>query len=81
MPKRVKSETHMAQKLRYNKRSRKLAFNCGSRWTQAHTDLVLDDSIYNIVPDRVLAIHLGRSIQAIQARRNYMLSKEGGIYV
>lgn len=77
MPKRVKSETHMAQKLRYNARSRRLAYNVGSRWTQADTDRVMAHDI----EDSELLGYIGRSIQAIQARRSYVLFKEGGIYV
>ncbi len=77
MPKRVKSHTHMAQKLRYNSRARKLAYNVHSRWTQPDTYLVMEHSI----PDSELAKQLGRSIQAIQAKRSSELFKIGGIYV
>lgn len=77
MPKRVKPETHMAQKLRYNSRSRRLAYNVGRRWTQADTDRVMTHDI----EDSELSGYIGRSIQSIQARRNYVLFKEGGIYV
>lgn len=77
MPKRVKPETHMSQKLRYNSRARKLAYNTRRRWGFVDTKLVMD----HYMPDSLLARELGRSIQAIQARRSYVLFKEGGIYV
>ncbi len=77
MPKRVKSATHMAQKLRYNERSRKTAYDSGSRWSVGDTLRVMAQN----KPDRYLALFLGRSIQAIQAKRASELFKKGGIYV
>ncbi len=77
MPKRVKSETHMQQKLRYNARARKLAYNVGQRWGIVDTALVMQ----HLVPDSVLALDLGRSIQAIQAKRSNEGLRKGGIYV
>ncbi len=77
MPKRVDSATHMAQKLRYNKRARKLAYNVGTRWNQVDTDL----AIAHTMPDSVLAKQLGRSIQAIQARRSLVMLGKVGIRV
>lgn len=77
MPKRVNSETHMSQKLRYNKRARKLAYNKGRRWGIVDTELIMSHAM----PDSVLAKQLGRSIQAIQARRNFVNFCKGGIYV
>ena len=77
MSKRVKSYTHMAQKLRYNSRARKLAYNTGTRWGIVATKLVMAHKI----PDSVLAKELGRSIQAIQAKRSSEYFKSGGIYV
>jgi hypothetical protein len=76
MPKHIDSPTHMAQKLRYNKRARKHAYNFNSRWTQPDTYLVMEHSI----PDSVLAKQLGRSVQAVHALRNREAMK-GGIYV
>ncbi len=77
MPKRVKSETHMAQKLRYNARSRRLAYNVSSRWTSEDIDRVMAHDI----EDSELSGYIGRSIQAIQACRNRTGFKKGGIYV
>ncbi len=77
MPKRVKSSTHMAQKLRYNSRSRKLAYASCLRWSVGDTIRVMAHN----QPDRELAKFLGRSIQAIQAKRSSELFKKGGIYV
>ncbi len=77
MPKRVKSQTHMAQKLRYNARSRRLAYSTGFRWSVGDTLRVMAHN----KPDSLLAKELGRSIQAIQACRYRQLFKEGGIYV
>ncbi len=77
MPKKVSQEQHEVQKLRYNKRARKLAYNNHARWRQEDIDRVLDHS----VPDRVLAKELGRSIQAVQAIRNRIGFEKGGIYV
>ncbi len=77
MPKRVKSETHMQQKLRYNSRARKHACNGGSRWCVISTSMVMESKL----PDRELAKDLGRSIQAVQAKRYSMLIKKGGISV
>ncbi len=77
MPKRVKSETHMSQKLRYNARSRKLAYNCGGRWNGADTARVMAHNI----EDSELSGYIGRSIQAIQARRAAVLFRKGGVYV
>ncbi len=77
MPKRVKSETHMAQKLRYNARSRRLAYDSGSRWSDIDKELVLEHTM----SDSDCAKFLGRSIQAIQACRYRTDFKKGGIYV
>ncbi len=77
MPKKVSQEQHEVQKLRYNKRARKLAFNTHSRWSQEDINRVLDHS----VPDRVLAKELGRSIQAVQAKRHSIGFAKGGLYV
>ncbi len=77
MPKRVKSDTHMAQKLRYNARSRRLAYNVGGRWSKADILRVMEHGI----DDSELSGYIGRSIQAIQACRNRVNFKKGGIYV
>ncbi len=76
MPKRVKSETHMEQKLRYNARARKFAWNGHIPWRKGDIEQVLAHNI----PDSLLAGRLGRSIQAVQAKRNRELMK-GGIFV
>lgn len=77
MPKRVRSETHMAQKLRYNARSRRRAYSTGFRWSVGDTLRVMAHN----KPDSLLSRELGRSIQAIQACRNRQLFEKGGIYV
>ncbi len=77
MPKRVKSATHMAQKLRYNERARKQAWNSHIPWRKGDIEKVLAHKI----PDSILAGRLGRSIQAVQAKRNSEGFKKGGIYV
>ena len=68
---------HEKQKLRYNSRARKFAFNGFGRWSKADKNRVLSHDI----PDSVLAKELGRSVQAVQAVRNRELFKAGGIYV
>lgn len=76
MPKYINSATHMAQKLRYNKRARKHAYNKHERWSLVDITLVLKHT----VTDRELSKNLGRSIQAIHAVRNRNITK-GGKYV
>ncbi len=77
MPNTVSQAQHEEQKLRYNERARKFAYNNHGRWSQEDKDRVLDHSI----PDSVLAKELGRSIQAVQAVRNRIGFAKGGIYV
>jgi len=67
---------HEKQKLEYNAKSRKYAYNNCGRWTKADKAKVMAHKL----PDPVLAKRLGRTIQAIQAVRNRELAK-GGIYV
>ena len=65
MPARVSNEVHQKQKKRYNKRSRKFAFNVYSRWSMVNIERVMKHEI----PDSQLAKELGRSISAISTIR------------
>lgn len=76
MPKFVNQKTHEQQKLRYNQRARKFAYNSWGRWSDNDKSLVLA----HVMADSVLSKKIGRSIQAIQAVRNREAAK-GGIYV
>jgi hypothetical protein len=73
MPKRISNAVHQKQKMRYNARSRKFAFNSHESWSEKHVNMVLSHSI----PDSALCKKIGRSIQAIQLCR----VRRGGIYV
>ncbi len=68
---------HEVQKLAYNKRSRRLAYNVQSRWN----DIDKARALAHDIPDQALSKLIGRSVQAIQAVRYRELMKAGGIYV
>ncbi len=69
--------THEVQKLVYNKRARKFAYNTMARWSKEDIERVM----LHTMSDRNLAKELGRSVQAIQGMRYRKLMKTGGIYV
>ncbi len=75
MPKCTQA-VHEEQKLRYNHRARKFAYNTYQPWGKGDKARVISHAI----PDRELAKELGRSIQAVQAVRNREIVK-GGSYV
>lgn len=76
MPKHVNQKTHEQQKLRYNERARKFAYNSWGRWSAEDKE----KAVKHYIPDSQLSKDIGRSIQAIQAVRNREMAK-GGIYV